>query len=62
MKLSDLSKATTERLGKVEKATTAEVEAGTTDKFPDAAEVKTYVDSVVGDIASALDAINGEVV
>jgi len=44
------------------KATAAEIEAGTADKFPDTAGVKDYVDGVVGDIASALDAINGEIV
>lgn len=44
--------ATTAQAGAVEKATTAEQTAGTADKYPDCAEVKTYVDGV-GDLKLA---------
>jgi hypothetical protein len=39
--------ASTTATGVVEAATTAEMSAGTASKFPDAAEVKTYVDTAV---------------
>lgn len=45
--VSDTDLATTTTAGIVEKATTAEMTAGTADKYPDAAETKTYVDGQI---------------
>ena len=42
------STATTDKAGLVEKATTAEMNAGTANKYPDAGTVKTYVDANSG--------------
>ena len=44
----DVDAATTTAAGIVEAATTAEMTAGTANKFPDAAKVKTYVDAIAG--------------
>ena len=48
----DIPDATTTVKGTVEAAETAEMTAGTADKFPDAAEVKTYVDTEIAAIDS----------
>ena len=48
--------ATTTAAGVVEKATTAEMAAGTADKYPDAAEVKAYADGLSGGVTKSATA------
>lgn len=45
-----LPSATTDNKGVIEKATTAEMTAGTTDTYPDSATVKEFVDNSLGEI------------
>jgi len=50
-----LPAATISSIGAVEKATTTEMEAGTADKFPDAAKVKSFVDASVAATTTVIE-------